>query len=501
MVKKKDSNDPSNVSIAYEIMLPKWKMIDSLLGGTSTMRIAGEEFLPRHSAESGTNYGERLESTTLFNMMELTLETLVGKPFSNPIKLRDDVPSEIAAFADDVDLQGNDITTFSRNVFRESIAKAFSHVIVDFPMITEEERALRTLEDDRQENRRPYWVFVKPENVIFASATFEHGREVLEHVRIAEDIIVRVGFTEEVRERIRVLEPGRFELWELQQIGRRQKRQWIKIEEGITDLPFIPLLTFYANRDDLMLGKPPLEDLAFLNVRHWQSTSDQINVLTVARFPMLAVAGATDQTGNTMAIGPRQLLGTKDPQGRFYYVEHTGKAIEAGRQDLLDLEQMMASYGAEFLKRRPGNTSATARALDSAEAMSFLQDVTVRFQDFMSQLLDVTAAWLGMDDGGTVDMITDFGGSGATAERLTTLLTARYGDNKRPGDLSREDFLLQLKELQILSDDFDPRVNLARLMMEAASVGFDTNLIDPDDVNRTTNEKDDDDGNEGSDEE
>lgn len=474
--------DPSTTSIAYEFMLPKFQMIETLLGGTQSMRDAGDVYLPKHSEESIENYDERLSRTTLFNMFELTLDTLVGKPFSNPVKLNEDVPEQIRDISDDISLQGDSINGFSRTWFREGVAKGLAHCLVDFPVLRPEDRENRTRKDDLRENRRPYWVLIKPEDLIFAAAEIRNGQEFLTHIRIREFKIERVGFAEVVKERIRVLEPNRFEVWEFIRKDKRKKGEWVRVDEGETDIDCVPLITFYTNRESLMVAKPPLEDLAFLNVRHWQSTSDQINVLTVARFPMLAVAGATDQTGTVMAIGPRQLLGTKDPNGRFYYVEHSGKAIEAGRQDLMDLEQMMASYGAEFLKRRPGNVTATARALDSAEAMSMLQDMATRFQDEIDKALFMTAKWLKLDDGGTVDIRTDFGPDRATADRLNALLVARYGDNKRPGDLSREDFLAHLKDLQILNDDFDPRVNLMRLLVEIAAAGGDPSMVNPEDL-------------------
>lgn len=488
--KKKDPADPSTTSAAWDSMIEKWLRIETLLGGTDAMREAGQTYLPRHDQETDANYTDRLQSATLFNMLELTLDTLVGKPFSDPVVFKDETPEPIAELGKDIDLQGSDISSFCREWFREGMAKAFAHVLVDFPSLSEEERAGRTLADDRRDNRRPYWVLIKPERVIDVKAEVVGGQERITHFRFVESMTVRDGFAERVVERIRVLEPGRFEVWEKQEKGRNRKRdKWVVVEQGETGLDFVPVVTFYSNRQDLALGKPPLDDLVHLNIRHWQSTSDQINILTVARFPMLAVSGATDQTGNVMAIGPRQLLGTRDPNGKFYYVEHDGRAIEAGRQDLMDLEEMMASYGAEFLKRRPGNATATSRALDSAESTSTLQDHVIRFVDAVNKTLKVTAAWMNLDEGGAVDITTDFSMGGADAAALRTLLTARYGDNRQPGDLSREDFLAELRRMGILGDDFDPRSNLARLMIEAESVGFDSRRVDSRDFLAPGNEQ------------
>lgn len=467
---EKDPDDPSTTSFAWDNMIPTWTMIDTVLGGTEAMRAAGSLYLPQHEEESDTGYQERLNINVLFNMTELTLDGLVGRPFSDPVRLNDDVPQKIIDLAQNIDLQGNDITTFCREWFKEGVSKAFSHVLIDFPLLTEEEKEGRTLEDDRREGRRPYWQLIKPENLIFASSTVEtidgNPKEFLTQARIKEFVVETVGFAEVVKERIRVLFPGGFQVFEKVQEDKRKKIEWVLIEEGETGLDFIPLVTFYTDREGLMMGKSPIEDLAHLNIRWWQSNSDQINVLTVSRFPMLAVAGATDVAGSVVRIGPRQLLGTKDANGRFYFVEHQGKSIEAGRQELLDLEEQMASYGAEFLKRKPGSPTATARALDSAESISPLQDMSIRFINAINTALDYTAAWLGITGegdtkGGTATITTDFGPEEIREVDIEFLMNAR-----KVRDISREAFIMEAKRRGLISEEYDSIADLSQLFTE-----------------------------------
>ncbi len=209
------------------------------------------------------------------------------------------------------------------------------------------------------------------------------------------------------------------------------------------------------------MAKPPLEDLAFLNIRHWQSMSDQINVLTVARFPMLAVAGATDQSGTAMAIGPRQLLATKDPNGRFYYVEHTGKSIDAGWAELSKLEEDMEAYGATFLKKDPGNETATGRALDSAESVTPLQDMIHRFMDSVNNALRMHAAWLDQEEGGTVTILNDFGPEDADKFGLDFLKSLR-----KDKDISRKAVIKEAIRLGALSDEYDVDEDFEQLKLE-----------------------------------
>jgi hypothetical protein len=461
----KDPDSPATTSFEWDEMIETWMMVETILGGTKEMREAGRVYLPQHTEESDPNYEDRLATNILFNSLEITLDQFVGRPFSEPMKLNEDVPEDISEHSKNIDLQSNDLNTFCRDTFREGIAKGFVHVMVDMPALTQEERVDRTLADDATDGRRPYWIMIKPENVIFAEAelaVMPNGdlREWYTHVRIRENIVRRVGFAQVAVERIRVLEPGIFQVWEKVK-SKRKKEEWRIVDQGETGLPFVPMLTYYSQRNSFLNSKPPLEDLAFMNVRHWQSMSDQINILTVVRFPMLAVAGAVDQSGSVMRIGPRQLLGTKDPNGRFYYVEHTGRAIQSGLDELNKLEEDMMSYGATFLKQKTGNETATAKAIDSAEANSELQDMTIRFMDFINNCLAVHAAWLGQEEGGTVDLLTDFGPD--ELDDNDTSMLEKLRDSR---DISRKAVIEESIRRGVLSEDYDMDADLTQIILE-----------------------------------
>jgi hypothetical protein len=450
--------------MAWMHMAPKWAQINALLGGTSTMREAREAYLPKHEHEANDRYNARIKRAALTNLTELTLESLVGKPFSDPLKLNEDVPSEIVDMEDDIDLQGNSIHSFCRLWMRTAIAKSFAHVLVAFPSLTEEERAVRTAADDVEDERRPYWMVIQPENVISAHAETIKGVDTLTHVRVLEETIEPFGFAEVLVRRIREYNIGTWRVWREVPVKKNSKKtEWIVEDEGTIDLPFIPIHTFYANRTGLMTGKPPLEDLGYLNVQHWQLSADLFNNLTVANFPMLAVSGAHDAQGNVLAIGPNQLLGTRNENGKFYYVEHSGKAIKSGEDRLSKLEQDMAAYGAEFLRKQPGAVTATAKALDSAEATSPLQDMTLRFVDSVQVVLGMTMAWFGKADrkGGTVEITTDFGPEEVSDVDMRTLNEAR-----RNRDLGRKQYLGELRRRGTLADDFNEKDNLKELQNE-----------------------------------
>ena len=489
-----DKDDaPDTRSMAYNMMAPRWDLINSLLGGTEAMRAAGEDLLPKHQEESDTSHERRLAGATLLNMTELTLDMLAGKPFADPVRLGDDASTQHEGWAEDMDMQGNNIDVFARRWFRDGMAKGLSHVLIDMPRKeTNEDGTPRTLADDKAENIRPYVVHLPPESVIFMSGVMENGREVLDHVRIAETELVRSGWGEALVQRIRVLEPGRVEMWELQTKGKN-KEEWTKVDEWETDLDYIPLVTFYTERQGLGLSKPTLLDLAYMNVRHWQLEADLNNIISVACFPMLAMSGVdqneTGGEGGLMRLGPNQILATRAEQGKFYYVEHTGAAISTGMKQLGHTEEQMSAYGAQFLREKPGDLKATVRALDSAESLSQLQAITLTFRDAVETVLRIMGDWANVSEEASVEMSVDFGLNDPDESGWTAIENAR-----KRREISRDAVLTEMQRRGWMADDYDADADKELLEQEAqdaldAAAAMDLDPNAPDDPDDPDNPK------------
>lgn len=504
------SKGPANPSAARLRMLPMWRLMDALLGGTETMRNAGKKYLTQHTGEVDSRYNNRLRDATLWNQIELTLGGWEGRPFRDPLKLNEDVPKEIVEISDDIDQLGTNIDTFARKWFRCGVAKAFCHVLIEQPTIRErEDGAKLTKADVAAQNIRPYWCLIEPDEIIAARVSTINGKEEYVHVRIHEKTLEQDPedeFNEIWEERIRVY--NRVEDRVTVTVYKRDMKKdedtadgW-PIEKQAIELgvPFIPMVTFYADRQGFLLGKSPLQDLADLNKKHWNSQSDQDNILTIARFPILAASGVSSIDGSDAlsaepqagkdfngtkgtVIGPFNVLVSEEVSSKFYYVEHSGKAIKTGQESLDKLEGKMSAYGSEFLKKSPDRQTATARALDSQESVSPLQAITLNFIDVMQTALAMTARWMNLSDdetkvdaifhGGTVQLVTDFGPEDASGVDLSALQAARQGR-----DISGHQFRKEMKRRGILADDFDEKENDKELGEEALDL-LKTQLPEP----------------------
>ncbi len=176
--------------------------------------------------------------------------------------------------------------------------------------------------------------------------------------------------------------------------------------KGSASLTEIPLTTFYTKRTGFMTATPPLLELANMNIKHWQSQSDQDNILHVARVPMLAVIGIEEGVDITVGAGSATRL-PRDADMKW--VEHTGKAIEAGRQSLLDLKDDMFLAGAKLLQKdRQAVKTVKQAEEDAAEEMSPLKTMAGQLEDALDQILQFFADWMKAPEGGHVKVKGNF---------------------------------------------------------------------------------------------
>lgn len=432
--------DVATPNAAWAARVPDWELIRDLLGGTRAMREAGEARLPREPGESLEAYRIRLQRTVLFNGLGRAVQTLSGKPFAKPATLSHDCDPRIRGLARDIDLGGRDLTGFARDVLRAALTDGLTHILVDYPT---EGGDGETLADERARGARPYLVHVAAPDLI-GWRIGAGGR--LDRVRIREALVERDGaWGERVVEQVRVLEPGRWSLW--RRAGAAKDRPWRRHAGGETSLDRVPLVTVYAERTGFLTARPPLLDLAWLNLAHWQSSSDQRHILHVARVPILF--GRNLKVGEDgIEIGPNRLILGDGDGADLKYVEHGGAAIEAGRQDLADLEDRMAVMGLDLAVRHPGGVTATERAIDAARADSALTALVRAVEEGLSAALALCAGWMDLapEAAGRVTLDPDTGLDSREAEEIDLLLKARLA-----GEIDRPTFLAEIRRRGVLA--------------------------------------------------
>ncbi len=440
-------------------MLTESRRGRALMGGTLGMRRDREVFLPKFQAESREAYDARLAASWLFNGYRKTVRDMTGRVFAKPVELGDGASDQLRGWMMNADLMGNDLSTFARRVFEDALAgPGISYILVDAPA----REGSETRAQAESMGLRPYLVQLRVEDVLGWKTAVEGNATVLAQLRIMESVTETDPadeFAQVSVDQVRVLD--RTPAGVLVRLYRRRTghaEEWDQVGapilSGASEITVIPV---YANRTGFFTGSMLLDDLADVNIAHWQSQSDQRNILQAARVPILFAAGFAQDAG-PITIGAKTAVTSLDPSAQLRWVEHSGAAINAGRQDLKDLEFQMEALGLQLLAARPSAQSATGEALDAAKETSTLAMTADALQDALEQAMIWCAAYAGETSAPTVVVNKDFGIGMMTPQELGLLLNA-----VNTGNMSRETFLRELARRGVVDSDLDPEEEADRI--------------------------------------
>lgn len=426
-------SDVSTKTSSVTALEPDWELARALLGGTRAMRTAGKALLPQWPNEDAGAYDCRLATAVLFPAYQRTVTTLTGKPFSKPLTLSDDVPAKMVEWLKDADLQGRNIDAFAADLLEACLGSGLAGILVEYP---KKDPNVKTLDDERKAGLRPYFVQIFCTQLLGWRAARVGGEWRLTQLRFTEMVEEPDGpYGAKVVEQIRVLAPGS---WETHR--QNDKKEWVLHDEGTTDgMATIPFVPAYGQRIGFMMGKPPMLELAHMNVKHWQSQSDQDTILHVARVPILAAIGIDDDKWE-MTVGASAAV--KLPTGAdMKYVEHGGAAIDAGKVSLDDLKEEMRQAGAELLVIKPGSITATQESNENAVGMCALQRIAQGLEDALDQALQIMANWVKEPTGGNVTLFNDYAAANIAEASMTIVNAMPLSDETKFEEAQRRGFI------------------------------------------------------------
>lgn len=406
--------DVDSQSAAVADMAEAWPRIDALSGGTGAMRKAGKAFLPQFAAEPAEAYKIRLDAAVLFPAFAHTSEVLAAKPLSKAIGIKD-VPPDIEALFEDIGGPGVTLHALAGTLMLECLRPGLVGVLVDMPPRPAD---VRTLADEQAAGLRPRFAVYKAGSILGWRCDEMGG---LAQLRLMEEVCEPDGdWGEKAVRQVRVLTPGAWATY--RKVMKDGKEVWALHTDGETTIKRIPFAFFYGIREGFGIGRPPLEHLAHQNVLHWQSSSDQQTLLRTARVPILFAKGLKED--EPIVIGAASLTRTTNHEASMEFVEHSGAAIEAGRQSLKDLEDQMRQTGAELLVQRPMTATATQTVSETEASRSILQRIAEGFEESLEECITLAGEWTGQKIAPNVTVYKDFGAAHISDNAVNTLLTA-----------------------------------------------------------------------------
>jgi len=292
---------------------------------------------------------------------------------------------------------------------------------------------------------RPYWVTYTPREILGWRTELRDGAQELIQLRLMEKVIEPDGlYGEKEVEQVRVLSPGNFEIHR-----RNDDGEFALHDEGTTTMDHIPFSVAYANRVNMMESRPPLEDIAELNLKAYQIQSDLDNQLHISAVPMLAFFGFPS-SAEEVSAGPGEAIAFPS-EGRAEYIEPDGKSFEAQFKRLEQIAYQINELGlSAVLGQKLSAETAEAKRIDRSQGDSTMMVIAQNMQDLIDNCLAHHAHYLNIAEIGSSFVNRDFLGARLEPQEIQALLQLYTA-----GTITQKTLLDQLSEGEVLGDDFD----------------------------------------------
>lgn len=421
----------------WYLMYKRWEVIIHLNGGTLVMREASTKYLPKEEGETDTIYQNRLDRSVLYGAYSRTVKSLSALPFITPIQFRD-LPPSLEYLKTAADGTDQDIESLGQELTQDIIDFGKCHILVDYPQVDVPLRA----GEEKERDIRPYFVRISPLNLIRWKTERIGSKEVVTEVSIYEDTVIQDPdneFSEKLVRQVRIISPTSIRVLKLDDPVKGQKAPITYTEEIYPNtLGVVPLVTIYGSKTGTMQSSPMLEELAWLNIRHWQKQSDLDNIEHVANVPFALATGVDEGELAGVVIGSHMMLKMTSENANIRYVEHSGAAIGASQHSMKMLEDRMVAMGADLLAAKT-STRQTAYSADinNTKSVSILEGLVRKLEFGFNKAFEYAGMWMkvvakvSVDIGESLNLSLD-------ANEMSNLIGMLEKEIISPEDLGRE---------------------------------------------------------------
>jgi len=233
----------------------------------------------------------------------------------------------------------------------------------------------------------------------------------------------------------------------------------------------IPMVPFFTGRRDGKTYKfdPPLRAAADLQLHLYRQESGLNYTTTLTAYPMLTGNGVKperDAAGNIKAlpVGPNVTLyappNADGSVGSWRYVEPSSNSLIFLSGYIKEIILNLRELGRQPLTASSSNLTTVTTAFAAGKSKSSVKAWALMLKDSLENAYRITAKWMGSDYLAKVMVYTDFDEfvDGKDYEALSAA--------RERGDLSQETYWEESKRRGMLSEEFTPERETARLLKE-----------------------------------
>ncbi len=427
----------------YKKYLQDWQMIFDILAGERQIKNQGTKYLPQLSGQTQKEYFAYNQRGSLFNATARTLQGLIGAVVRKQADI--EAPDNMKIVLEDITSYNQSIQEVIKYTIEQIISYGFFGILVDMAV-------------SEQEANLPYMALYRAIDIINWKTKKEGKQEklillVLMETEVKDD--PKDPFNYVVKQMIRVCFIDGTGIYKQQLYTKVEKPlkgqdEWEKFEDEIipmkagVPLNEIPFVFISSLGTFPMPSKPPLLDIADLNIKHWQVSTDYYHGLHYCAIPTPWAAGF--KVKGDLYIGSQKAWVSEDAQAKCGYLEFTGSGLQAIEKSLDKLEALMAVMGARLLEEQKlGVEAPEAIKLRSSGDSATLSGIVTSVEQGILKALTFIAGWMNVLGTITIKINKDFVSQKLTPQDITALLAA-----VQAGRISMDTFLYNLQSGEVL---------------------------------------------------
>ena len=454
------TDDPSARSGAVLGMMRGWKPINVCLGGTDYLRANAEEIIPREPSEDDDAYKRRIFHAVLPPFIQRLASQAAGTILRKGIHLEGGDEEYWRDWAKDVTGDGTPLNMFAREMLVDALLFGHTSCLVDWPNGEQPSN----LAEELAMGRKPYLVRVGAQQIRGWRTAANRNQAPLTMVRYSETISVPVDqFGEEIITQIRVLTEDGYQLWRDETPSGANRGGWTLYESGEHTAGEVPLVSIYSNRIATLVSKPPLEEVANLNISYAQRFCDYYHSIHVGAMPILCLKGFDADNNDTslgLSVNTAVLL---PPDGDAMIVSPPSDSYQEQLRCLQVLEEQISSLGISALaKQNLTNTAAESKRLDRIDSDSIMSIISEDLARAITDMLRIAGAYAGKEPP-EVTIPKDYENRLLDGNQVTAMLQLQMQNQ-----ISQETLLKILREGEILPPyvDIDDEILRTKDAME-----------------------------------
>ena len=336
--------------------LTKWQLMRDALAG----EVAKEKYVPKLSDQEAEEYSAYVGRAEFYNATARTQVALTGLLFAKPPKV--ELPEALKTIGENISLDDDTLEALAKNIADECLSVGRCGVLVDLPSV--EKADYSKLEAERL-NLRAYATLYKAENIINWKTTKINGSNVTSLVVLAETYAepTQDEFVDKIKTRYRVLDLHdgyyRQRVFSETKAGNFEVVSEIYPSANGQKLEYLPFTFFNVNDLKTSVEKPPLLDLAKVNISHFRSEVDLEHGTHFTALPTPYVTGYQGESSEKLKIGSTAVWVINDPSAKVGFLEFSGAGLNTLENRIAVKEKRMSILGARLLLDEKKTAEAT----------------------------------------------------------------------------------------------------------------------------------------------